>query len=67
MTWLSKVVLVAAVAVFTVVAASACSSAIAQTDEELAAGFTAEKPININIYLPGWRPRYLRADQHHRR
>jgi hypothetical protein len=52
MTCLSKVVLVAVFAVFTVAAASACSSAIAQTDEELAAGFTAEKPININIYLP---------------
>ena len=52
MTWLGKVVLVAVVAVFTVAAALACSSAIAQTEEELAAGFTEQTSHITNLYLP---------------
>jgi hypothetical protein len=53
MAWRAKVLLAAILAVFTVVANSACSSALAQTEEELAAGFTADNPAFIaDLYLP---------------
>jgi hypothetical protein len=50
--WLRAVV-VAGSAVLVAVAVSACSSAIAQTEEERGAGFTADEPIQVdNLYLP---------------
>jgi len=46
-----KVFLGTALAVLTVVVASACSSALAQTDEESAASLTEPNPIVGNLYL----------------
>ena len=48
-----RVVLGAVLALLTVAAASACSSARAQTEEELAAGFTERESSRLtNLYLP---------------
>ena len=49
----ARVLGAAVLAVFAVVAGSACSSALAQTEEELAAGFTGENPNRLaDLVLP---------------
>ena len=53
MVWRAKVLVAAIVAVFAGVGSSACSSAFAQTEEEAAAGFTADNPNRLaDLYLP---------------
>jgi len=47
-----KVMLIAVLGVLTVVAVSGCTAAVAQTEEELAAGFTERQSHRTNLYLP---------------